>query len=178
MIKELWILVKMLFVSRPSDVVYKELEVVEMNHFPFKGFKALSWCGKIIHRIGTSAVNNVAMNHEKIHVVQALYCDDSWVKYYLSYLWNWLKHCPWVAPSKACYYINKYEAEAFVYEGVSRYCDLDYYRYSDFLLNYGKLNAKKRWRECGGTKEAWIKWLREAIGGDPEGEEGADFSNI
>ena len=37
---ELWRLIKMLFTTRPSDFVYKDLEVVEMKHFPFKGFKA------------------------------------------------------------------------------------------------------------------------------------------
>lgn len=178
MIKELWTLVRLLFGSRPSDYVGCELKVEEWKHFPFDKKKCMTWCGIIIKREGSLPLTDVRMNHEKIHIVQAMMCDDSWVKYYLSYLWNWLKHCPWVAPSKACYYINKYEAEAFVYEGVSRYCDLDYYGYSDFLLNYGKLNAKKRWRECGGTKEAWIKWLREAIGGDPEGELGPDFSII
>lgn len=65
MLKELWTLIKMLFASRPSDVVGKGMEVIEMKHFPFKGYKALSWCGRIIHREGTSEVNKITMNPTK-----------------------------------------------------------------------------------------------------------------
>lgn len=42
MIKEFWKLIKMLFATRPSDYMYKELEVVEMKNFPFKGYKAIN----------------------------------------------------------------------------------------------------------------------------------------
>lgn len=42
MIKELWKLIKMLFATRPSDFIYNELEVVDMKHFPFKGYKAIN----------------------------------------------------------------------------------------------------------------------------------------
>ena len=88
MIKELWKLIKMLFATRPSDFIYNELEVVDMNHFPFKGFKAMAWCGKIIHRVGSSSANDITLNHEKIHVMQAMMYNDSWVRYYLAYLSN------------------------------------------------------------------------------------------
>ena len=43
MIKELWYLIKLLF-SPLSD----QIDVVQMKHFPFKGYLAMSWCGKII----------------------------------------------------------------------------------------------------------------------------------
>lgn len=51
MIKELWILIKMLFQSKPSDVLSSdELQLMEMKHFPFKKFTFMSWCGVIIFR--------------------------------------------------------------------------------------------------------------------------------
>ena len=89
--------------------------------------------------------------------MQAMMCDDNWVKYYLRYLWNWLKHCPWAAPSKACYYINKYEAEAFANEGDFGYCE-DYN--GGNLKKYDIKDAKKKWKELGGTKAAWIKYIK------------------
>ena len=157
MIKELWKLVRLLFGSRPSDYVWCELSVEEWKHFPFDKKKCMTWCGVIIKREGSLPLTDVRMNHEKIHILQAMMCDDNWVRYYLNYLWNWLKHCPWVAPSKACYYINKYEAEAFANEEDFGYCE-DYN--GGNLKKYDIKNAKKKWKELGGTKAAWIKYIK------------------
>lgn len=156
MVKELWRLIKMLFTTRPSDFVYKDLEVVEMKHFPFKGFKAMAWCGRIIHRTGSSEVNGVTMNHEKIHVAQAMLCDDSWVKYYLAYLWEWLKR-GFLAPMSANYYCSKFESEAYANEG-----DFEYLYYFNIVSTekYNIKNAKKLYKQLGGTSNAWKSYIR------------------
>lgn len=156
MIKELWILIKMLFRSNPSDMVGKDLEVVEFKHFPFKGYKAMSWCGRIIHRGSSSQVNETTLNHEKIHLMQAMMCNDSWIRYYLSYLWEWLK-CGFLAPLSANYMTSKYESEAYANEEDFEYCNN--YDGSN-LLKYTLKDRKKLYKQLGGTSKAWKQYVK------------------
>lgn len=51
MIKELWTLVKMLFSGKPEYVT--DAELLGMDHFPFKGYSYMMWCGKLIYRNDT-----------------------------------------------------------------------------------------------------------------------------
>ena len=156
MIKELFKLIGLLFQSNPVDVIYSDLEVVEMKHFPFKGYKAMSWCGKIIHRVGTSKVDNITMNHEKIHVMQAFSCGDSWWKYYLLYIWEWLR-CGFMSPLSANYYVSKFESEAYANEADFDYCN----SYSlDSIEKYKIPNAKKKYNELGGKPSVWKSYVK------------------
>lgn len=157
MLKELWILIKMLFATRPSDFVYRDLEVMEMKHFPFEGYKAMAWCGKIIHRAGSSEVNAKTMNYEKIHVAQAMVCNDSWVRYYLAYLWEWLRR-GFLAPLSANYYVSKFESEAYANEDRPNY--LKYYM--PFGVNkYSIKGAKKLYKKLGGTPASWKEYVKK-----------------
>lgn len=170
MIKELWILVKMLFASSPSDFAYKDLDVMAMNHFPFGGKTFMSWCGTVIVREGKKEVVErffatkrgvETMNHEKGHCVQAISENgDNWIKYYLSYFWHWVKHCPWVAPSSACYYINRYEVECFAKQHDKTYFDLESYTRDNLHGKYTIKDAKKLYKELGGTSAAWKKYVK------------------
>ena len=45
--KEIWTFVRLLFVN--IDNVYK-VEPLAMTRFPFKGYKYIMWCGKVIYR--------------------------------------------------------------------------------------------------------------------------------
>ena len=45
--KEIWTFGRLLFVN--IDNVDK-VEPLAMTHFPFKGYKDLMWCGKVIYR--------------------------------------------------------------------------------------------------------------------------------
>lgn len=157
MLKELYTLAKLLFGTRPSDYIYEELEVITMKHFPFKGYKCLSWCGRIIKREGTFPMKRKDLNHEKIHVMQAMLCNDSWVRYYLSYLWQWLKHGI-TSPVSANYYINKYESEAYANEeNYEKYIDV----MSDYTLSkYNIKHAKKLYRQLGSTPAAWKAYIK------------------
>ena len=146
----------MLFRSNPSDMVGKDLEVVEFKHFPFKGYKAMSWCGRIIHREGSSQVNETTLNHEKIHLMQAMMCNDSWIRYYLSYLWEWLK-CGFLAPLSANYMTSKYESEAYANEEDFEYCNN--YDGSN-LLKYTLKDRKKLYKQLGGTSKAWKQYVK------------------
>lgn len=156
MIKELWILIKMLFRSNPSDMVGKDLEVVEFKHFPFKGYKAMSWCGRIIHREGSSQVSETTLNHEKIHLMQAMMCG-SWLNYYWRYFVEWIKGNPIINPSSSAYMTIPFECEAYANETDKGYCkDYD-------GSNLGKYTFKKRkklYKQVGGTSAAWKQYVK------------------
>ena len=100
MIKELFYLIKLLF-SPLND----QIEIIQMQHFPFKGYSAMSWCGKIITR--STTISDKTKNHERIHLEQSLHFK-SWLLYYWNYLkyWNPLFY-------KASYYTNPFEMEAY-----------------------------------------------------------------
>lgn len=166
MLKELLVLIKMLFNSKPSDFVGKELEIVRMNHFPFKGYKWLMWCGRMIYRSDNKEqIRNekrtkkfaVRKNHEKIHLMQASHCGDSWILYYLSYLWKWLKQGV-ISSMSANYYINPYEVEAYANEGNENYCKE--YDGVDLCSKYTIKSAKKKYNELGGTPSAWNEYIK------------------
>lgn len=157
MIKELILLIRLMFSSRPSDFVFKDLEVLPMDHFPFIGFSAMSWCGKIIHRKGSSSVNAITMNHEKIHVMQACYyANDSWLVYYWLYLWEYLKRGFFV-PMTANYYCSKFESEAYANESNMDYCE--YYNLTS-INKYSIKGAKKLYMHLGGTSTAWKEYVK------------------
>ena len=154
MIKELWILVKMLFASNPND--FESMEVIDMNHFPFEGFKAMSWCGCIVHRIGSSEIDKRTISHEDIHLAQAKLCG-SWWKYYLKYLWEWLKGNPIIHPASSAYMTIPFECEAYGNED-----NPDYAKNYDGS-NIGKYTFKKRkklYKDVGWSAAAWKRYVK------------------
>lgn len=170
MIKELWKLIKMLFTTRPSDYMYKDLEVETMKHFPFSGSRYMSWCGKVITRDEKKAVIDrflttkagaESKNHEQGHVAQAILQDgDNWVVYYLDYYWNWFKHNPLIKPAHACYYVNKYEVECYAMQHDFDYFDLGDYTLDNLNGKYNIKNAKKLYKQLGGTSKAWKEYIK------------------
>ena len=82
MLTEFLNLLRWLFLTSPKDI--NEMKIIVMKHFPFKGFTAMSWCGKIIVR-NKQNVDDALINHETIHLKQAQ-TRGSWIRYYLLYL--------------------------------------------------------------------------------------------
>ena len=122
MIKEFCILVKMLFGKKPKDI--ENVCLMGMEHFPFKGYKYLMWCGKMIYRNDMydrrqkewpTEAYQISKNHEQIHLQQAKICG-SWVKYYWRYFIEWLKGNPIISPSSSAYYTIPFEMEAYANE--------------------------------------------------------------
>lgn len=83
---EIITLIKMLFTSKPSD--FFEVELMPMKHFPFKGYKYMMWCGRIVYRkeneekvkneINTE-IGRRSIRHETLHLRQAEnQAGDSW----------------------------------------------------------------------------------------------------
>ena len=158
----------MLFSTRPSDCIGKEMEVVVMKHFPFEGNRYMSWCGKVITRHEKKAVIDrflgtaggaESKTHEGGHVKQAIdEHGDNWPRYYLNYYWNWLKWNPLGKPSHACYYCNRYEVQAY-----AKQHDPDYWKGNtrvDLKGKYSIKNAKKLYSKIGGTPEAWKAYVK------------------
>lgn len=164
MLKELWTLIRMMFSSRPSNIIGKPLDLVVMKHFPFKGFTFMSWCGKVICRQEKQALLTRFLNttagkysqiHEYGHAVQAeSEYGDNWFRYYLSYFWHWLLENPISKPALSAYYTNRYEVEAYAQE-----------RNADYWVNYSRTNlcgkytiqnGKKMYKQIAGSNPS--KW--------------------
>lgn len=154
-IKETWTLGKMLFTSKPSD--FEKLEMMPMKCYPFKGNKYLTWCGRCVYRENTSAavITPVAENHENIHLDQAKYCG-TWVKFYLRYLWSWMKISPFF--QRVGYYTNKYETEAYAKEE-----DLDYRmtRAHNAVDKFDQENKREIWKQCHKSSYVYKGYIRE-----------------
>lgn len=161
----------MLFTTRPSDFVYQDMDVETMKHFPFKGKTLMCWCGKVItrnenkdlvKRYFLTKAGKELQNHEEGHKVQAISeHGDNWARYYLNYLWHWLKHCPWMNPAHAAYYCNRYEVECFANQHNFEYFDLGNYTRKNLQGKYSIKNAKKLYKQLGCTPTAWKEYIKK-----------------
>lgn len=147
MIKELWLLIKLLF-----SPLTEQIEILKMKHFPFKGYSAMSWCGKIITR--KDNVSDKVINHERIHLEQALELaklekSNTWLSYYWQYLKYWIKGNPVIAPAMSAYYTIPFEMEAYGNEDNFDYhvteCSWKRYEIEDRKQTYR--DNKYNWKE-------------------------------
>ena len=171
MFRELWILIKMLFRTNPCNI--NNVSLMNMKHFPFKGYKYLMWCGKMIYRDDmydrrqkewATDLFLVDKNHEQIHLMQAKMCG-SWVKYYWRYFIEWLKGNPIIAPASSAYYTTPQEMEAYANEdnfgypeGMIIYED----NYSEgvcgkYIIKNGR---KELYKKVGGTSKNWKEYVK------------------
>ena len=60
--KETWWIVKQLFTKVKADKV----EYKHMDHYPFSGYSAMSWCGYLLSRKPESQIKPTTWNHEII----------------------------------------------------------------------------------------------------------------
>ena len=160
---EVFTLAKMLFGRKPSEI--EKVSLLGMDHFPFRGYKYLMWCGRMIYRNDmydrrqkewpTDAFK-VSENHEQIHLMQAK-AAGSWVKYYWRYFIEWLKGNPLVHPSTGAYYTVPYECEAYANEQ-----DMDYTRnYDESNLTKYTLKYRKRlYRSLGCNAHKFKEYLK------------------
>lgn len=172
MFKELYKLIILLFKSKPRELG-KDLEVIPMKYFPFKGYKYLMWCGKMIYRKdmedkrkeewNTSSFQK-SLNHETIHLNQAKR-SGSWIKYYWQYFIEWLKGGIIMAPVSAAYYTNPFEMEAYANEDKPEYPEgmiiyEDNYstlEFTKYIINDGR---KKVYKNAGGTSRDWKEYIK------------------
>ena len=171
MLKEFWILIKLLFKTNPTNI--KEVELFEMKNFPFKGYKYLMWCGKMVYRkdmeekikkeLNTPSFNK-SLTHETINLNQAKK-SGSWIKYYWQYLIEWLKGNPIIAPASSAYYTNPFEMEAYANEDKPEYPEgmiiyEDNYSTLEFTKYIIKNGRKKVYKNAGGTSRDWKEYIK------------------
>ena len=62
--------------------------------------------------------------HETIHVRQAVSMKDSWLRFYLEYLWEWLHNLPLITVKwHAAYKFMPMELEAYCFQNQPEYID-------------------------------------------------------
>ena len=115
--KLLWLMVRF---RRPSRV--EEMKVVTDSFWLRKGFDALTFFGYIVvsnmkeaERLNTTASNEDSLKrHEMIHLRQAQSTHNSWICFYIRYLWYYVRAIPQNKYRRnAAYYINPFEMEAY-----------------------------------------------------------------
>ncbi len=125
---------------RPSKV--DDMPAVVNSFWLSKGYEGLTFFGTILtpSQADADLFNgpfSIIKNHEMIHLRQAQSCHDSWLRFYLLYIWYWLKNSvgtvlyelssrlrknrPYRVPKHAAYLLNPFEMEAY-----RRMYDLDY----------------------------------------------------
>ena len=141
--KELKYLISLLFTKQSN-----ELKVVIMKHFPFSGYSAMSWCVKLITR--KDIVGQTTMNHERIHLEQALFFG-SWIKYYWKYFKDWLAGFTLWHPMCSAYYTIPFEMEAYANQD-----NPDYHPTKDSYKKYIIKNRHSTFKKAGN----WIRFCK------------------
>ena len=130
---------------RPSKVA--DMPAVVNTFWLRKGYEGLTFFGQILaptqelaDRFNGSA-DRALKNHEMIHLRQAQSCGDSWIRFYLLYIWYWLTGLRMNRKMKhAAYLLNPFEMEAY-----ARMNDLDYLKGpATEWRKYAKMKLKDR----------------------------------
>ena len=112
---------------RPSRVV--DMPAVVNTFWLPKGYEGLTFFGQILAPTQEladrfNASYDELKNHEMIHLRQAQACGDSWLRFYLLYIWYWAKNgvslmfCSSGSAIRrqmkhAAYLLNPFEMEAY-----------------------------------------------------------------
>jgi hypothetical protein len=118
---------------RPSRIA--DMPAVVNTFWLRKGYEGLTFFGRILTPsqemadcFNTGAkgdrVSAAMKNHEMIHLRQAQSCGDSWVRFYLLYLWYWLRALPANRQLRhGAYLLNPFEMEAYRHMNDLHYLD-------------------------------------------------------
>ena len=129
---------------RPSKVA--DMPAFVNSFWLPKGYEGLTFFGKILAPTQELADHfnrgfSSLKNHEMIHLRQAQSCGDSWIRFYLLYIWYWLKGLRMNRKMKhAAYLLNPFEMEAY-----ARMHELDYLKGpATEWRKYAKMKLKDR----------------------------------
>lgn len=112
---------------RPSRVV--DMPAVRNAFWLRKGYEGLTFFGTILTPTQQDADSfngaySAMKNHEMIHLRQAQSCGDSWIRFYLLYIWYWLRALPANSKMKhGAYLVNPFEIEAYRHMNDLHYLD-------------------------------------------------------
>ena len=133
---------------KPSKITNVHAKLTKLL---FKGYAAITWMGTIycskqtyVDAINaTDTIDSGLKCHETIHVRQAESTKDSWCRYYLRYVWEWIKNIPLVfVEAHYVYLFNPFELEAYTFED-----DYDYPNSPcEYWRKLAKLSIKEKYR--------------------------------
>lgn len=112
---------------RPSRV--HDMPSVRNSFWLRKGYAALTFFGTIVTATDEEVKEmsggwSSLKNHEMIHLRQAQATGDSWLHFYLLYVWYWLRALPLNRRHKnAAYWLNPFEMEAYRHMYDQHYLD-------------------------------------------------------
>ena len=137
---------------RPSKVV--DMPAVVNTFWLRKGYEGLTFFGHILAPTqeladAFNAKPNALKNHEMIHLRQAQSCGDSWLRFYILYIWYWLRTVCFGGfavrrqMKHAAYLLNPFEIEAYAHMH-----DLDYLAKGEATewRRYAKMSLNDRLR--------------------------------
>ena len=130
---------------RPSLI--KNMPVIRNSFWLRKGYAALTFFGTVIASTKEDAKEfenqkSTLRNHEMIHLRQAQSTHDSWLMFYLLYVWYSLKLLPQSRKMKnAIYWLNPFEMEAYQHENDLH--DLDNH-VADEWRQYARMKPSER----------------------------------
>ena len=126
---------------RPSRVA--DMPAVVNSFWLPKGYEGLTFFGQILTPTQAEADRfnsgfTALKNHEMIHLRQAQSTGDSWIRFYLLYIWYWLKGLPMNRKMRnAAYLLNPFEMEA-----------------------YGRMHDLGYLKRCEGGAEEWRRYAK------------------
>ena len=137
---------------RPSKVI--DMPAVVNTFWLRKGYEGLTFFGHILAPTqeladAFNAKPNALKNHEMIHLRQAQSCGDSWLRFYILYIWYWLRTVCFGGfavrrqMKHAAYLLNPFEIEAYAHMH-----DLDYLAKGEATewRRYAKMSLNDRLR--------------------------------
>ena len=140
---------------RPSRIA--DMPAVVNTFWLRQGYEGLTFFGKILtptqqeadrFNAGASAdrMSAAMKNHEMIHLRQAQSCHDSWLCFYLLYIWYWVK-AAWFGKRSvrkqlkhAAYLLNPFEMEA-----------------------YGHMYDQEYLKRCEGGAQEWREYAKMSL---------------
>ena len=105
------------------------MDAVADGFWLWRGYAALTFFGHIVTPTQKEADRmnkdyNTLKNHEMIHLRQAQSTHNSWLCFYIMYMWYWLRALPLNRKIKgAAYRLNPFEMEAYAHEHDLHYLD-------------------------------------------------------
>ena len=114
----------------------------------------------------TGGIDSSVESHEMIHVKQAVSTKDSWLMYYILYLWQWLCNLPLIIRGALMpYYFIAFELEAYINDVDWNYIVVNkdgctMWKKLKKLTLSEKMKLAKEYKERGGT---FGNFIRKAI---------------
>lgn len=134
---------------KPSEK--NNIEIKFTKFIPFGNYFAMMWKGDVLiknkdkdkwNNIKDSINGKEYINHEKIHLKQAVSTNDSWFNYYLIYVFMYIKNLPIIFGFDFPYKFIAFEMEAYANEDNLQY--LDNKEKTEEWRKYNKLSLKDK----------------------------------